>query len=616
MPNGINATQADIFLFLTKRNNWQTEAETNKDGEISQNEFCQYVNANWEDENMGCKTPEHDLIIKFWNKFDTNNANNDTKYLLDNVEMANLEKKLELYEIFDKYFKNINPPSVLTSTQSQWLRSVKEDLSALLESYTGEAGKLTAYLNQHKKGIENRNTAVYCAEEAIKVQSGLPEGYEPAADSTLQGIIQNYCNRITDTIDPQDIMNDINKIIKEYAKTAVQWQTPDASLLAEYGYDTTQWNDLQRAKVLDCLRRYAFNQTTYSENKALCDEYFNAYINSLDSSTPFDSIIQNLVSAFRASDFGKTLGNLIEVITKYQNLDKNGSVYNKLKNKLGATAANVIVMNDIYTKFYQEAINTILERIKNGELTTLANIEDEIVNQIITNLNEFQDDLTRKVPAEKVIGIYTGMYNDMNFSNDDLKELREKSIQCCDLLVKKGGKIGMAVIETFSTAYRSDIEKMDLSTLKTKMTSLNNKIIAIKNEIDDCDDPNKKEDVNNYVPYSNDENSDAHYNCDFGWWGQWSDNVVGTNDTLDLTKWNIHNSDSYKDGPLKNYPITYEYDVIAGLGSINDDKFIPGDEAGTAKISVTAKVGDVYISRICFSVKVVEGDTPATEKSD
>ena len=615
MTNGINnATQADIFLFLTRRNNWQSEAAAihTNDGIITLNEFDIYITDNWKSNEMGCATPEDDIIKKFWNQFDVNteglfagNHQVQNKYALDQNEIANLEKKLELYVRFDEYVKDIYPPNVLTSTRSQWLRSVKEDLSALLESYTGEADKLTAYLDQHIKGIENRNTAVYCAEEAIKGQSGLPDGYKPAEDSTLQGIIRNYCNSITDTIAPQDIKDDINKIIKAYAKTAVQGGNSEASLLAEYGYDTTQWNDLQRAKVLDCLRRYAFNQTTYSENKVLCDGYFNAYINSLDSSTPFDSIIQNSVSAFRASDFGKTLDAIVKVLQAC----KNGNIKSDLESTFGKAGAEAILnnLND------SGILNTIIEQIKNGTIdVTDINLEKYIVEEIYKKFIDISDGTVDNIPADKLVDFVNEELWSPYIEDAGLEETKKLAIDYCSILVAKGGEIGLHVYNRFGIDYEEKINNY------TNKDDLSDAMTGLYNAIKDYDETSNK--------FNNTQHEDFAWWCVGGsndgdsgeaWWQSGSNMVLNNKDEVDLEKiFYIGSTGNLVDkfaGDIK-----YSYSMATGdkFGDILGHTFRPSGETGKASIDVVAKIGNIIISKSTMYFEVKAGSNGGTQGAE
>lgn len=622
MANKIGATQTDIFLFLTQHRNWQTEAASIdcNDGIITQNEFGQYITQNWDAGTMGCATPENDLIRKFWNKFDTNTegfyAGSSTiknKFALDENEIKNMEKELELYEEFDSYIRNINPPQVLQSTKTQWLRSVKEDLYKCLESYHGEVDKLADYLNQFRKGIENSNTAIYCAVEVLSsVQNDLPEGYSPFDDATLLGILESYCSGILDNTSADTIMYDIKGIIREYLKTANISNNvggnPNINL-----NNPNQWNDLQKSIIINKMKEEFFKDG-YEEAPELHDKYIGLFLDYLESSNLTFSMVNKttdmLWGIFENSAPGKKLIAIREVLNAAKNIQWNSednSIYQKLIEKLGPEVADIIRMNDTQTTIYQDALDELISKIDSGEITDLgsSNIVNLVVNIIVENLSAFQDNLIQKVPFNNFYAITDEMYKNINFDCGDINKLRQQAIQYCDMLVEKGGKIGIAVIEVFGTTdYEKAINELDGANLKTKMEKLKQKIDDLKSKIQSEED-NEYKDINSVL----DPRDSA-----FAWWGTWPTKTVGTNDTLDLTHWNIHNSPQFKEGALKDYPITYEYSSI-GDGTILGSTFNPGNKEGTAKVTVTAKVGNVYISHTIFDVKIVLGNTPSNDGS-
>ncbi|MBR2430819.1 hypothetical protein IKB17_05100, partial [bacterium] len=579
-------TQADIFLNLTRnRDTWKQDADMNGDGYVTQYEFSNYIVGEFN----GAVDMGSDVISRFWNKFDTNktgklgNTDLNNRYALDETELERLGKQLEYYQVLDDYINDIDPPTVLSSTQYKWLSAIKNELSMVVENYTGNSNNLQATLDASFNNIKNYYTAVFCAEECLKdhdIFSQVP-GYDYEQDRTLMNIIECFCNNLPNSSNEIAIKSGIQNIIKEYIdKAGFETNISLHTDLAQYdpSYNPNKWNDLQKAVIRNkLLEEYSSNEN-YSKYSTLYNSLIEEYINTLGSGSAFDDVIDHLTDKFKASDHGKKLTLIDEFLTDYSNLDSSSSLYDTLSDALGNDATDIITTNDIDTTFYKNIINEILNKIISGEIENLDDMENTIYNQIITNLDAFKKDLIKKVDAGKVVDLTDTLWENIKpEDNENLDEVRKTAKQICTYLVTKGGKIGIAVYDIFGQNFRTAINDLDRSELNSKIEELFEKIGKI-----DSDQNNKYTGHSTGICTDNNGDGITEHHCDFGWWSNGDSDAngwggkpahVANKGTLDLTPWCIHKSETYKTGDLKDYEVDYEYSILEGSGSIIGSTF-------------------------------------------
>lgn len=627
MTNNIGATETDIFLFLTYRGDkWKNDAASidSNDGIITQSEFGQYITQNWNENEMGCTTPENDIIRRFWENFDTNTegfyaGSNKikNKYAFDKNEIENMEKKLKLYKSLDEYIrKYIETPKILEGPFiAEWRANVKNELGDYVETYTGEVGKLQKELEGIAPEIKNRNTAKCYAEQALSTVQGLPKGYSPDNDTTLQGILDAYCEKIDEKTGDDDIKKAINGIIDKYLRYAWITQsdiTGDDVNLTTYGFNPKQWNDLQRARVLGELKKWYTNAQTYNANKDIIDEYFGLYIQSLDSSTPFNTVMRDSVSDFRKSEPGKTLKAILDVM----NIVNDSTIKTELTSIFGETGANAILDN----LQGSDIINNLVQKIRDGEIDVnngSFNLKDYLMKEITNNFSEISNGAVDDIPVKNLIEDFLkGKLWSPNINNANLEETKKLAIDCCSALVAKGGKVGLQVYNHFNINYKETINNYDnKDDLRDEMNELYR---AIKNYNDDD---------NKLTKYNTNSNPNGDY-CwhnyigegGTNWWTADSPRVVYSNETVDLRNGLYL---GYIDGLVATLGahIDYNYKFAGGgltsnVGTISGNQFRPNGNKGKVAITAVAKIGDVLISEstMYITVKAAEG-TSGTQGS-
>ena len=136
MSNGINFT--DFYKFIGSfGENWKNAFDLDKDSIITEYEFYKVVKDKWNGE----QTPSADIVDRFFNSFDLNQANENiagtnrsNMYALDSNEQAALSQSVESYVKLAEVMKN-----------------VKND--AFAKALTGDAK--TKYLNAIERALTN-----------------------------------------------------------------------------------------------------------------------------------------------------------------------------------------------------------------------------------------------------------------------------------------------------------------------------------------------------------------------------------------------------------------------------------------------------------------------------
>ena len=125
-----------VYLFLAQQGDWQSVADTNGDGGITKSEFREFMENNFDWDGETTAEGKNDLINTFWKSIDTNTTgkisgtNLKNKNALDSGEIANMETRIEMYEILDDFIStNVKCPSVV-SDSANWKtgRSIRNGL--------------------------------------------------------------------------------------------------------------------------------------------------------------------------------------------------------------------------------------------------------------------------------------------------------------------------------------------------------------------------------------------------------------------------------------------------------------------------------------------------------
>ena len=386
-----------FYQFLAKQGqNWTEVADSkygNDDGSVIKAEFKNFINAEWNGEEMGLDLTT-DLVNKFWKKIDTNQSTSVIKGTddirnyngLDDKEIENMETRIVAYQQVNEYSDEyIKSPGVFTSSDAAWKNDVETELMTHLEEWinNGCQGDLTAYLEQYRPSVENKYTAQYCAieyqNELLKdVLKDYPE-YKIGDDSTLQDMLQEYLNGFASMEtqpSPETIKNEIRSIIDAYFATAGIGNGSDYDL-SSLGYTQnadSPLNDIQKAKLTAKLKSNLAEITSdpnYEKYKDLYDEAINDFISGIVDSTKFsefETVLSQGIEEFKATDEYKTLMNRIEVTTVLGDLSVGSYFYNAIKRKLGQTLADKFSQDaGVLPDAFNEIINQAIEKVLNGE---------------------------------------------------------------------------------------------------------------------------------------------------------------------------------------------------------------------------------------------------------
>ena len=485
-----------VYQFLATKGDWVSAADQDGDDKITKYEFrtFMYDNFDWEslDGWNGEESMQDDLINSFWKTIDTNQGGKisgtklKNKNALDDKEIASMENKIAIYEIFNEYTAAITAPSVV-SNASDWKNSVVQGLAALIEAYTGSAEDLEAYLDEHVESIMNKTTADKFATEYINsaMQDVVKEyGYSYDSDETLKGLIDAYVQNIPEGTTAEEIKETVTSIVDAYMATA-GLKEDNAYDLSAYGYtmdESSPLNDLQKLIITKNLQNAlegVKSEADYATYADLYDTAINDYISRIVSEAKFGDF-QNLKNqtseAFLSSDEYNGLKNSITV----KGLLQGDALYSKVSSEISSSLADLIKNDGRYLTVMTDIEAEVLEKVKagdfavNGSLDTNA-VLDWVVQQIQSRIAEFYGGNLSNMTLSDLNEMYSQLYTSASEESDNDKSLqahRDAAIKYCDALTDKSSTLANAVIDAFGEDYASAIQEMLPSQIKAKIDEI------------------------------------------------------------------------------------------------------------------------------------------------
>ena len=356
-----------VYQFLSQQGDWVSKADKNGDGNITKNEFRNFMEEDFE-WNGEDKSAKDDLINQFWAKVDTNRARSYVSgsktvmniNALDSKELSALESRIEMQEILDDYTSGLSCPNVVSNSAKNWKEDVVAELQTLLENYIAEGGakeNLATYLETNAQFVENKVTAEYCAAEYLN--EVMPElnkeyGYAFGSDKSLDNIINNYVQNLPEGITPEEMKSTLTEIIDAYLATAGLKEANGIDLSA-YGYEVdenTPLNDLQKSVAEAKLTEYIAQSSD-----AVFDNLFSGLTLSSDAAKA--NFKESLNTALKDA---KT--NFVESLkyNDFQNLDA----------KLKEFDIAAHVTDNMKTEVYKEYLSDIADNLVNQLADRLA----------------------------------------------------------------------------------------------------------------------------------------------------------------------------------------------------------------------------------------------------
>ena len=523
-----------FYQFLANQGqNWTEVADSkygNDDGSVIKAEFKEFINAEWNGEEMGLDLTT-DLVNQFWKKIDSNQStsvikgtNNIRNYnALDDKEVENMEKRIVAYQQFNEYSEEyIKSPGVFSSSDADWKNDVETDLMVHLEEWitNGCEGDLTEYLEQFRPAIESKYTAQYCA---IEYQNELVDDvlkdypdYKIADDSSLQDLISTYVKNISESEvlpDADSIKEEIREIIDAYFATA--------GLGSDSGYDLSTLgyapkadsglNDIQKEVITAKLKANLSDITSsedYEKYQTLYDEAINSYISDIISSTKygdFETVLNKGAEDFKSTDGYKNLMNRIEATAVLSDLSAGSDFYNAIVDTLGQTIADKLAIDYKFLDgAYDEIINQALEKVQNGEFLKTSNLVDSaavvssaatssvdidallewVTTQLAVNLNEIYSNGYGDMPIKELNSLYNKLFDEgMELADSDPDKaeqmIKDAALSYCEALSDKGNSMKNAVTEVFGDNYTTVINSANISDIKSLMEELIDKATEI-----------------------------------------------------------------------------------------------------------------------------------------
>ena len=489
-----------VYQFLSKQTDWQKKADSygKEDGIVTSGEFKSFMLEEFDGwDGITSQDGKLDLINEFWKKFDTNTS---TEYItgsdrirnrnaLDDNEIKNMEKYLEMWDVLEDYTKNLTCPSII-SAQADWVKDVKSELGVIVDEYA-EAGKSTADLRKalvsNASGIALKVTAEYCASEYLdSIQNTLKEyEYKFGDDETLQTILSNFAGNLGTNTDINAIQQKVKAIVNAYLQTAGLGEASDVNL-ADYGYtvdNTASLNDVQKSvaqKTLEANLEAIKQDANYAAYAEKFDAAVAAYIENIISTanySDFNTILKYGVNEFKNTEAYKNI-KLIADATNIVDCKEGTALYEQVKNKYGENIAKVLT-EGVYLKSYKAIMDEALEKVQNGELTSDELVQfmmDKFEEKIIDILDEYG--YTENLSNEELAKIYNTAITEANEvrSSDPEKSLqmhKEAAIQYCQAIAARGEAHAALVSDVFGGNYTSVINSC---TVPSKITELVEKL--------------------------------------------------------------------------------------------------------------------------------------------
>ena len=491
-----------VYLFLSQRNDWVKEADSNGDGTIIKYEFSNFMKNNYDFNNVSESDPD-ELINKFWAKFDTNRSgkvfNNSklrNKNALDSKEIDALNKKVEVFEALNTYVSGLVAPNCVDA--AKWKSSVSESLSNYAEEFVNQgknASDLTAYLDSIKGLVSNKTTAnLYAQNYAKQATASLTRqyGYNVGGDTQLQGIISNYVHSLNGTESVEDIIAGVREAIDNYISTGNIGTVINSNKYGETNNSEQvgDLNDIQKSIARTKIKEYAdtlydttfdslFGGLSFSSEEV--KKEFKAALSSL-----IDSAIENFINKMSQSDFS----NLEEVIKSFNLADyvtndmktevfskyysqKTDDTFNQLANELakGVTAARA---NEISRELGIDLYNSNVGEFKLDAKTIrtllkdLSSASQEFINTFIqsgkspdkfdTEFKDFISNYLFESSADVVNKALADVTKDFFIMDSKLASYKETCINAVASVIALGDNLKLGSKKITSENYKEVIE--------------------------------------------------------------------------------------------------------------------------------------------------------------
>lgn len=491
-----------VYLFLSQRNDWVSEADTNGDGTIIKYEFSKFMKGNYDFTDVS-ENDQNELINKFWAKFDTNRSgkvfNNSklfNKNALDSNEIDALNKKVEVFEALNKYVSGLVAPNCVDA--AKWKSSVSESLTNYAEEFVNQgknASDLTAYLDSIKGLVSNKTTAnLYAQNYAKQATASLTRqyGYNVDGDTQLQGIISNYVLSLNGTESVEDIIAGVRETIDNYISTGNIGTVINSNKYGETNNSEQvgDLNDIQKSIARTKIKEYAdtlydttfdslFGDLSFSSEDV--KKEFKATLSSL-----IDSAIENFINKMSQSDFS----NLEEVIKSFNPADyvtddmktevfskyysqKTDDTFNQLANELakGVTAARA---NEISSELGIDLYNSNVGEFKLDAKTIrtllkdLSSASQEFINTFIqsgkspdkfdTEFKDFISNYLFESSADVVNEALTDVTKDFFIMDSKLASYKETCINAVASVIALGDNLKLGSKKITSENYKEVIE--------------------------------------------------------------------------------------------------------------------------------------------------------------
>lgn len=504
MSEKISSSQ--LYLFLAKQGDWKEKADVNQNGEITKGEMREFLSSvdfeNWS--GVSIKDVSSKVFNDFWAKLDSNVNNNK----LDDTELNNLETTVSNYEKLEKLISENTPSKEIVKNTGSWNGKMAAALIGIVENYNESCGKsLDDLLNEAFPAAYNQATAEVLAEQYTSSASikclinGAGIQYDIANDKTLSTIVSNYIqsellkvgeNDQVTQLGAADIETKIKDLINSYLKTAGLGDGGTINV-ADYGYDASQLNDVQKAVVLkkisDNLSTEKTNFKGYEkEFEEVLSKFVENYLETSDikaeeGKSLFDTIVGKLDDIKKEFTSSKDYANLTNTVNVYKKYRDNMETDFKtlLKEALGTTDDAVLEVCKTDSS-YEKVLQSIIARL-NSKDTALLNSDGSI------NWSKVQEALIDAVKVEFASTGNNGAFGIMetDFKNNltDLEKAKESAIAYCDAAKARGGEYANAVTTIFGNDHKSAINAYDSAIkLNNKMQELFdmiNEIVAIEN---------------------------------------------------------------------------------------------------------------------------------------
>ena len=491
-----------IYLFLSQRNDWVKEADSNGDGTIIKYEFSNFMKNNYDFNNVS-ENDQKELINKFWAKFDTNksgkvsdNSKLRNKNALDSKEIDALNNKVEVFEALNKYVSGLVAPNCVDA--AKWKSSVSESLSNYAEEFVNQgknASDLTAYLDSIKGLVSNKTTAnLYAQNYAKQATASLTRqyGYNVGGDTQLQGIISNYVHSLNGTESVEDIIAGVREAIDNYISTGNIGTVINSNKYGETNNSEQvgDLNDIQKSIARTKIKEYAdtlydttfdslFGGLSFSSEEV--KKEFKAALSSL-----IDSAIENFINKMSQSDFS----NLEEVIKSFNLADyvtndmktevfskyysqKTDDTFNQLANELakGVTAARA---NEISRELGIDLYNSNVGEFKLDAKTIrtllkdLSSASQEFINTFIqsgkspdkfdTEFKDFISNYLFESSADVVNKALADVTKDFFIMDSKLASYKETCINAVASVIALGDNLKLGSKKITSENYKEVIE--------------------------------------------------------------------------------------------------------------------------------------------------------------